>query len=156
MCFDKPSRIHSADTMTFLQLESRCPLSMTSLTNISGIEAPEVFDADPSTCVQLDENARNWTQIIFPNIMIKGQFYVSLMGNLKCSPTFGLGVSVINDCKSGTCSYSRCIVSDLTTSDGIGGCKYRCHSYSVCNHITVDIAGVSGIGFSGILCDIVF
>ena len=139
--------------MAFVVLEPQCPLSMTSMINKNDTEVPQVLDSDPTTCLPL--NPGQWMQVSLPYIRIKGQFDVSLIGNLKCSPMFGLGVSVISDCESGTCSYSRCIASDLVTSDGLGGCKYRCHSFSVCNHIIVDIAGFTANNLFGALCDII-
>ena len=140
--------------MALLHLEPHCPFSMTSMIDKYNTEVPQVLDSDLTTCITLDAFTGHWVQISLPYIRSKGQFHVSLMGNLKCSPAFGLSVSVINDCESGACSYSRCIASDLVTSVGLKGCKYRCHSFSVCNHITVDITGVSGITSTGTLCEI--
>ena len=142
--------------MAFLQVEPQCPLSVTSLIIGNGPEVPEVLDSDPATCLPLDKNVGKWMRISVPYTRIMGQFFVSLMGNLKCSPMFGLSVSTIGDCESDTCSYSRCIAKDWVTSNGMGGCKYRCHSYKVCNHIIVGIAGRSGTTITGTLCEIIF
>ena len=143
-----------SETVAVLSLEQHCPVSMISMVNKYDTEVPQVLDSDLTTCLTLDANAGRWMQISLPYIRIKGQFYVSLMGNLKCSPTFGLSVSVVSDCRNGVCNHSRCIASDLITSNGLGGCRYRCHSFSLCNHIAVDIAGSSGITFTGMLCEI--
>ena len=141
--------------MAFLLLESRCPLSVNSLIIINGSEVPQINDSDPATCLTMDDNTRKWIQILLPYIKVKGQFYVSLMGNLKCSPIFGFSVSIRSDCESDTRSYSRCIARDLITSGGSEGCKYQCHSLTACsNHIIVDIAGFYGIALSRTLCEI--
>ena len=145
-----------SETKALLLVEPQCPLFSAAPIHRNDTEVPQVLDSDPTICLTLGANGDHWMQIALPYIRIKGQFYVSLIGNLKCSPTFGLSVSVISDCESGRCSYSQCIVSDLVTSDGLGGCKYRCHSDSVCNHIVVDIAGFSANNLFGTLCDIVF
>ena len=142
-----------SETMAFLSLEPQCPISLTSMINENNTEVPLVLDSDPTTCLAL--NPGQWMRVSLPYIRVKGQFDVSLMGNLKCTPMFGLSVSVVNDCESGTCSYSQCIASDLASSDGMGGCKYRCLSTSVCNHIVVDIAGLSATAPTGALCEIV-
>ena len=140
--------------MAFLLLEPECPLSFIA-SNDS--EVPEVLDSDRTTCITLSETVGSWLQISVPYIAIKGKFYVTLVGNhLRCSPVFGLSVSIISGCDIGTCGYSQCISSDLATSDGMGGCKYRCHSYSVCSHITVDIAGLSATTLNRTLCEIIF
>ena len=128
--------------MAFLLPEPQCPLSLVPIIKLNGTEIPEVIDSNPATCLTLPEKARLWSQILLPYIRIKGQFCVSLFGNLKCSPVNGMSVSIIGDCDNGTGSSSRCIASELVTSDEIRGCKYRCRSLSVCNHIIVDIAGV--------------
>ena len=141
-----------SETMAFLSLEPQCPISLKSMINEYNTEIPRVLDSDPTTCLAL--NPGQWMRVSLPFIRIKGQFDVSLMGNLKCSPVFGLSVSVISDCESGTCRYSRCISSDLATSDGMAGCKYQCHSTNVCNHIVVDIAGLSPTAPTGALCEI--
>ena len=140
------------ETMAFLRQEPPCPIS---IINENDTEVLEILDFDPTTCFVLDENVGQWLQIVLPYIRNKGPFDVSLMGNLKCSPTLRLSVS-ISGCDSGTCRYSRCIASDLVTPGGMGGCKYRCHSTSVCSHITVDIAGLYGTTFTGTLCEIIF
>ena len=146
-----------SEIIAFRRLEPQCPLSLTSIINENDTQMPEVLDFDPTTCLLLGEVMGQWMQISFPYVMIKGPFYMSLLGDLKCSPTFGLSVSVISDCESSsTCSYSQCIASDLVTSDGLVGCKYRCHSFSVSIHITVDIAGFSAATRNGTLCEIVF
>ena len=139
--------------MAFRSLEPQCPMFLKSMINEYKTEIPQVLDSDPTTCLALNQG--QWIQVVLPYIRIKGQFDVSLMGNLKCSPVFGLSVSAISDCESGTCRYSRCIASDLATPDGIGGCKYQCHSTNVCNHIVVDIAGLSPTAPTGALCEIV-
>ena len=69
---------------------------------------------------------------------------------------FGLSVSTIGDCESDTCGYSRCIAKDWVTPNGMGGCKYRCHSFNECSHIIVDIAGRSGTTITGTLYEIDF
>ena len=142
--------------MAFLQLETQCPSSMTSLININDTEVPEILDYDLGTCLSLDKNEGKRMQISLPYIRIKGQFYVSLRGNLKCSPFFGLSVSIISDCEGDTCSYSQCIANDLVTSDGMGGCKYRCHSFNVCKHIVMEVAASSVTTLTGTLCEIDF
>ena len=139
-----------SETMALQLQEPQCPLSMTSLIYENTTEVPQIIDSDPTSCLTFGENVGQWVQISLPYNRIKGQFYVSLMGNLKCSPMFGLGVSVFSDCESGECSYIPCIASDLSASDGMGGCKYQCHSFSMCNHVVVDIAGLRGV-----LCEIV-
>ena len=142
-----------SETMAFLSLEPQCPISLTSMINENNTDVPQVLDSDPNTCLALNQG--QWMQVSLPYIRVTGQFDVSLMGNLKCTPMFGLGVSVVTDCESGTCSYSQCIASDFSTSDRMGGCKYRCLSTSVCNHIVVDIAGLSATAPTGTLCEIV-
>ena len=144
-----------SETMALQLPEPQCPLSMASMIYENTTEVPQITDSDPTSCLTFGENVGQWVQISFPYIRMKGQFYVSLMGNLKCSPTFGLGVAVVGDCESGTCSYSRCVASDLTASDGMGGCTYRCHSFNMCNHIIVDIADLSSFTRTGALCEIV-
>ena len=156
MFCNKTISTYFSDTMAFLQLEPQCSSSMTSLININGTEVPEIIDYDLGTCLSLGKNEGQWMQISLPYMRIKGQFYVSLMGNLKCSPFFGLSVSIISDCEGDTCSYSQCIANDLVTSDGMGGCRYRCHSFNVCNHIVVDVAGPSVTTLTGTLCEIGF
>ena len=156
MFCNKPICIYFSETLVFLQLEPQCPLSITTLMNINGSKVPEVLDSDPATCLPLDRNAGNWMQISVPYIRIRGQYTVSLMGDLKCSPVFGLSVSVISDCESDTCSYLRCIAKDWVMPNEMGGCKYRCHSFNVCDHIIVDIADDSGTNITGTLCEIEF
>ena len=156
MFCNMPNSTHFSDTIAFLQLEPQWPSSMTSLININGTAIPEILDYDLGTCLSLDKNEGKRVQISLPYIRVKGQFYVSLMGNLKCSPFFGLSVSVMSDCEGDTCSYSQCIANDLVTSDGVGGCKYRCHSFNVCNHIVVDVAAPSVTTLARTLCEIGF
>ena len=69
---------------------------------------------------------------------------------------FGLSVSIMTDCESDTCSYSRCIASDMALSNGMGGCKYRCYGYSVYNHILVDFTGLYGNNLTLTLSEIIF
>ena len=156
-CFCNKTRCtYFSDTTALLQLEPQCPLSTTSLINSNGPEVSEVLDSDPATCLPLDINVGKWMRISVPHTRIMGQFVVSLMGNLKCSPMFGLSVATISVCGSDICSYSRCIAKDWVTSNGMGGCKYRCHSFNVCDYIIVDIAGRSGTTITGTLCEIDF
>ena len=81
--------------MAFMLLEPQCPLSMATLTNGNGTEVRQLLDSDPMTCLTLGANAKPWVQISLPYIRIRGTLYMSLIGNLRCSPMFGLSVSII-------------------------------------------------------------
>ena len=155
-----PDYIHVffSETSAFMHLAPQCPLSLAFLIDDTkyDTEVPQVLDADPATCLTLAENVGQWIQISIPYVRIQGLFHISYFGNLNCNPMFGLSVSLVSDCESGNCSYLRCVAKDWVMSNAMGVCKYRCHSFSVCNHIIVDIAGLNSNAFFGTLCEIVF
>ena len=153
--FQNTFKFHVEKT-AFLHLESQCEASMTSMFKYNDTEIVEVLDSDSTTCFSLAAKKDHWKQISLPGIPIKGQFSIQLIGDLKCSPVNGLSVNIINDCEGDLCTRSQCIASDFVTSDGLSGCKYRCHSFSICNYIAVDITTKTDIANKGSICEIVY
>ena len=149
------SYIHAEKT-AFLHLEPHCGASMTSMVKYNDPNVLEVLDSNSKTCFSLAAKRDQWIQISLPGIPIKGQFSVQLIGDLKCSPVNGLGVSIINDCEGHLCRNSQCIASNFVTSDGLSGCKYRWHSFSICNYITVNIFTKPDMTRTGSICEIVY
>ena len=66
-----------------------------------------LLDSAPATWFILTTQ-KPWVHIWLSYTKIEGQFYVSLIGNLKCSPMFVLSMSVISGCDGGTNNYWRC------------------------------------------------
>ena len=140
----------------FLHLVPQCDVHETPLNKYNDTEITEVIDSNPTTCLTLSWKESHWMQISLPGIYVKRTFIVRIIGNLQCSPVNGLRVSTIDDCEDGICTNSQCIPINIITSDGMKECKYRCHSFSICNHIAVDIVGKHDIGPMGSICEIIY
>ena len=147
--------IFPSEKTAFLHLNPQCPTPMASWINNDGTVA-EILDSDASTCFSLAGNEKNRVLISLPVVQMKPQFYVWLIGNLKCSPLNGLSVSIVGGCERGTCKNLPCVASDYVTSDGMGGCKYRCHSSGICTNIVITIVGDFGITRARSICEIVY